>query len=94
MSFEWLEKFRHGMPKDANYSQKTLAAYALGIRAKGAIAGVRVCVPETSCSAAKRLDNLAIYQPEAAPRLPLTNCEHPDCCACVYSPVMKYERSD
>ena len=94
MSFEWLEKFRQHMPKDANYAEKTLAAYALGMKAKGSIIGVRVEPGAECCDMARHLPRKIVYRPEEAPRVPLSSCDRPDTCGCVYQPVMSFEQKD
>ena len=94
MSFNWLDNFHHQMEKPPDYAEKTLAAYALGIRAKGAIAGVRIETSSESCQIARALPSEAVYQPEDAPHLPLPDCPLGRRCPCVYRPVMKYERDE
>ena len=42
MAFNWLDKFHRQMAKSPNYAEKTLAAYRLGMKAKGSIAGIRI----------------------------------------------------
>ncbi|WP_343399386.1 hypothetical protein [Promineifilum sp.] len=39
MSFNWLKDFHQDMVKGSNYAEKTLAAYRLGMRAKGLFGG-------------------------------------------------------
>ena len=91
MAFEWLEHFRQSTGKEERYAEKTLAAYALGIKAKGSIVGVRIRTATNCCDGAKRLTENRIYQPDDAPRLPLPDCAQGDRCGCVYQPVMSYE---
>ncbi len=91
MSFEWLNNFHRDMEKPADYAERTLAAYRLGMRAKGSIRGVRVAVDENSCPAAHGLPADAVYHPDDAPHLPLPDCPHARQCPCVYRPVMTYE---
>ena len=40
MAFDWLTNFHHSEQKPENYAEKTLAAYRLGMKAKGSISGV------------------------------------------------------
>jgi hypothetical protein len=96
MSFAWLNNFHQSQTKAENYAEKTLAAYRLGIKAKGSIVGVRVAVDEATCCALAReqLDTEAIYTPDTAPHLPLPDCPLGRECRCVYRPVMKYEVAD
>lgn len=94
MSFNWLDDFHRRMEKPPNYAEKTLAAYALGIKAKGSLIGVRVETAGESCQMARTLPPDTFYQPEDAPRLPLPDCPLGRRCPCVYRPVMKYERDE
>ncbi len=91
MAFDWLNKFHQDMEKDPGYAEKTLAAYRLGMRGKGSIAGVIVQPAQNCCQAARQLPQDQIYHPDEAPRLPLPDCNQAHCCACVYRPVMSYQ---
>jgi hypothetical protein len=91
MSFNWLNKFQHQMEKPADYAEKTLAAYKLGMKAQGSIVGVRIQVMDDCCAAAMALLPDHIYHPDDAPRLPLPDCTDGRRCGCVYRPVMRYE---
>ncbi len=91
MSFDWLNKFQQEMEKPANYAEKTLAAYKLGIRAKGSIAGVQILIDQNGCAACRQLDPNAVYDPDEAPQLPLSDCEKGRRCQCIYRPVMTYQ---
>lgn len=93
MSFDWLKGFHQDMAKRPDYAEKTLAAYRLGMRAKGSIRGVRVEVDEEGCDASRALDPDAEYHPDDAPHLPLPDCAKGLNCRCVYRPVMTYEPS-
>ena len=64
MGFEWLDKFHHDMEKDADYAEKTLAAYRLGMRAKGSIAGVTIHPAQDCCDAARQLPQNKIRSEE------------------------------
>ncbi len=46
MAFGWLDDFHKEMEKPLDYAERTLAAYRLGMKAGGSIAGVRVEVDE------------------------------------------------
>lgn len=94
MAFDWLNKFQKSQEKPPNYAEKTLAAYRLGMRAKGSIAGVRIEVDPDGCDACRTLDTDALYHPDDAPHLPLPACSKGAQCGCVYRPVMTYERED
>jgi hypothetical protein len=91
MPFEWLEEFQQNIQKTENYAEKTLAAYRLGMRAGGAVRGVRIRVGKDCCQAAAALPPGVVYHPDQAPRLPLPGCERGRDCRCVYRPVMTYE---
>ncbi len=91
MAFEWLNKFQKNMTKSADYAEKTLASYRLGMKAKGSIAGVSIAIESASCDAAKALDSELLYSPDDAPHLPLADCSHAAQCQCVYRPVMTYQ---
>ena len=94
MSFHWLKRFQQNMEKPDDYAEKTLAAYRLGMRANGSIAGVSITADPDGCAACRRLDPGAIYQPDEAPHLPLADCDQPQTCGCVYRPVMSYQVDD
>jgi hypothetical protein len=91
MLFEWLTKFHHDEQKPEDYAEKTLAAYRLGIKAKGSIAGVIIETAEGCCAAARALPIGMVYHPNEAPRLPLENCPFGRKCRCVYRPKMTYQ---
>ena len=94
MAFDWLNKFHKTMAKPADYAEKTLAAYRLGMKAKGSIAGVRVIVSASCPETARTLDADAVYHPDDAPRVPLPTCAQDGGCQCVYRPVMSYQVKD
>ena len=84
----WIHQFARRKPKPANYAEKTLTAYRLGMKAKGAIVGVRVLVSESSCPTCRAMAE-QVYTPDTAPHLPHPGCTHPDGCRCAYTPVMR-----
>ncbi|NKQ37124.1 MAG: hypothetical protein HF973_16105 [Chloroflexi bacterium] len=92
MTFNWLNEFQHELEKPDNYAAKTLAAYRLGMKAKGSIVGVRIEIDQAGCAACREIDVTAVYHPDDAPILPLPDCTKGKRCGCVYRPVMKYER--
>jgi hypothetical protein len=92
MAFDWLNKFQHGLEKDPDYAAKTLAAYRLGVKAKGSIVGVGVEPAEDCCEAVQRLRTGRVYHPDEAPLLPLPDCPQGRRCGCVYGPVMSYQK--
>jgi hypothetical protein len=91
MVFEWLEQLQRARLKDAEYAEKTLAAYALGMKAHGPITGVTIDVGRDCCEAAHALPAGQLYDPASAPRLPLPGCPRGNRCPCVYRPVMTYQ---
>lgn len=84
----WISQFSRTRPKPANYAEKALSAYRLGVKAGGAIQGVRILVGEDSCAEC-RLHADIVYSPEDAPILPLDGCTHAEGCRCAYTPAMK-----
>lgn len=94
MSFGWLDQFQHHFEKPENYAEKTLAAYRLGMKAKGSIVGVVLEPAVNCCEAARVLPAARVYHPDDAPRVPLPNCPQGRQCGCVYRPVMTYQNAD
>ena len=94
MAFEWLNDFHHQVDKEPHYAEKTLAAYRLGMKAKGSIAGVVIEPAPNCCEAARCLLTDKVYHPSEAPHLPLTDCPQGLHCGCVYRPVMTYALTD
>lgn len=91
MAFDWLTPFQQKMEKSAQYAEKTLASYRLGMKSNGSIIGVRVVQGPQACSACHALEETAVYHPDKAPRLPLPQCDRAQHCGCIYRPVMSYE---
>lgn len=91
MSFDWLNSFQQKMEKTVDYAEKSLAAYKLGMKAKGSISGVKIYADPQGCTESKELDPDAIYHPDEAPRVPLPQCDRNRECRCVYRPVMTYQ---
>ena len=91
MAFEWLNRFQHHLEKPANYAAKTLAAYRLGMKAGGCIAGVVIEPAANCCAEARRLPAGKVYHPDQAPLLPLPDCPQGRRCGCLYRPVMTYQ---
>ena len=79
--------------KEPNYAQKTLAAYRLGMKAKGSIVGVEVQRAPDCCQVMRQMPAGKVYHPDEAPMLPLPRCPQGRNCACVYRPVMSYQLS-
>ena len=92
-AFEWLDGFQHRTEKEPKYAEKTLAAYALGVKAKGSLLGVVARTGPDCCDAARRLSPGKIYRPHEAPHLPLPDCSRGNHCDCVYRPAMSYEQT-
>jgi hypothetical protein len=93
MAFDWLNKFQQQIEKEPGYAEKTLAAYRLGMKAKGSIVGVMIRPGPNCCEHARRLPAGSVYDPSEAPHLPLPSCPLGPHCDCVYRPVMSYEKS-
>lgn len=94
MSFEWLQRLHREKEKPPGYAEKALAAYALGMKAGGALAGVRIEPGPDCCEAARALPAGEVYDPRSAPRLPLPGCARGGRCTCVYRPAMRYPGPD
>jgi hypothetical protein len=77
-------------PKDAHYARRVLDRYRLGMKARGAIRGVRIITGSDSCPVCQALAE-AVYHPDAAPIIPIDGCTHPGGCRCAYTAVMTYE---
>jgi len=92
MAFDWLNRFQHHLEKEPDYAAKTLAAYRLGMKAKGSILGVVVEPAPNCCEAARRLPAGKVYHPDQAPLLPLPDCPQGRRCGCLYRPVMTYQQ--
>jgi hypothetical protein len=84
----WIHQFARRKPKPPDYAEKTLAAYRLGMKARGSIAGVQVLTSDDSCPHCRALAG-HVYTPDNAPRLPYAGCTHPEGCRCAYAPVMQ-----
>jgi nucleoside-diphosphate-sugar epimerase len=91
MAFEWLDRFQREAEKAPRHAEKALAAYRLGKKSGGALAGVVVRGGAGCCRAAARLEQEAPRDPVEAPVLPLPECDRPGACRCGYRPVMTYE---
>ena len=91
MPFNWLNRFQQKLEKPDDYAEKALAAYRLGLKAKGSIVGVRIELGSHRCDQAKQLPSRKMYQPDDAPILPLKGCTYGRKCECIYRPVMIYE---
>jgi hypothetical protein len=85
----WMRKHIHGA-KPPDYAKSVLSRYRLGIKAGGAIAGVRVVPTLDSCSACLALGG-RIYDPDTAPLIPVAHCANLVGCRCAYAAVMAYE---
>lgn len=80
----WISKFARNSPKSRDYAERTLAAYRLGIKAGGAIRGIRILTGEGTCDTCLSHAN-AIYSPDDAPKLPHQDCTHSEGCRCAYT---------
>jgi hypothetical protein len=72
------------------YGQRLLARYRLGIKAGGAIGGIRVVAGDECCTACHAAAG-QVYQPDCAPLIPIADCTTPGGCRCVYATVMAYQ---
>jgi hypothetical protein len=91
-SMKWL-KDHVRRPKEAGYAKRVLDAYRLGIKAHGAIRGVKIMTGPDSCLTCQSFAN-SVYSPDEAPLIPIAGCTHPEGCRCAYTPVMTYESDD
>jgi hypothetical protein len=93
MAFDWLNKFQQGLEKEPDYAEKTLAAYRLGMKAKGSIVGVVVQAAPNCCDEARAIAPEKVFHPDEAPKLPLPHCPWQRRCGCIYRPAMSYQQS-
>jgi hypothetical protein len=77
-------------PKGSRYAETLLARYRLGMRAGGAIGGVRVVSASDSCRVCSALVG-RVYDPDTAPLIPVGDCAAPGGCRCAYGAVMAYD---
>ncbi len=61
MAFDWLTQFHHDLEKEPDYNEKAVAAYRLGMRGKGSIAGIKIEPGANCCEAARNLPEGTIY---------------------------------
>jgi hypothetical protein len=85
----WIHEHVRGA-KAQGYATRVLARYRLGMKAGGAIQGVRVITGTESCSACVALAG-KVYDPDEAPLIPVDNCVTPGGCHCAYAAVMAYD---
>ncbi len=76
--------------KARTYAESVLTRYKLGIKAGGAIAGVRILASADGCPACRALAD-CVYDPDSAPMIPIGACTASVGCRCTYAPVMAYE---
>jgi hypothetical protein len=79
--------------RDETYAETVLARYKLGIKAGGAIGGVRILGRQDSCLVCRALAD-CVYDPDSAPVVPVAGCTDSRGCRCAYVPVMTYERAN
>lgn len=92
MAFEWLERLQRERARDPRFKEKALAAYRLGKKGGGALAGVAIQAGDGCCEAAARLAAGPPLDPADVPALPLAACDRRGTCRCLYRPVMTYQR--
>lgn len=80
-------------PKDATYAQRVLDRCRLGLKAHGAIQGVRIITGAHSCATCQALAE-RVYHPDEAPLIPIAGCTSPEGCCCAYTPAMDYELTE
>jgi MoaA/NifB/PqqE/SkfB family radical SAM enzyme len=91
-SISWLRN--HTLkPKARDYGRRIIDRYRLGMRAHGAIQGIRIITAPGSCSSCQNLAG-KVYQPDETPLIPIKECTNPQGCRCVYSPLMSFEQTD
>jgi hypothetical protein len=76
--------------KNTHYSQSVLTRYKLGMKAGGAIGGVRLVAPTDGCPTCVVLAD-RVYDPDTVPLIPVAGCRTSGGCRCTYAPVMVYE---
>ena len=76
--------------KPASDAASVLARYKLGMKAGGAIGGVRILAAANGCPACRALTD-CVYDPDSAPVIPIADCVAREGCRCTYAPVMAYE---
>jgi hypothetical protein len=79
-------------PKDAAYASRVLERIRLGMKAHGAIRGVRILPGSGTCLVCRDLSN-TVYHPDDAPIIPIAGCPLTGGCRCAYTPVMAYEEA-
>jgi hypothetical protein len=92
MQWQWLEGHVR-RTRDADYAKRVLDRYRLGMKAHGAIRGVRIITGSDSCATCKNLADV-VYLPDDAPTIPIAGCALPGGCRCAYTAVMTYEQPD
>lgn len=86
---QWLQDHVR-TPKDAGYARRVLDRYRLGMKAHGAIRGVRIVGGPDGCPTCRAYTE-TVYHPDDAPLIPIAGCTDPGGCRCTYQPVMTYE---
>lgn len=82
----------HG-PKEPGYAARVLERYRLGMKAGGAVEGVRIITSEHSCAVCVSLA-FTLYDPDNAPLIPIAACTTRDGCRCAYAAVMAYDLAE
>jgi hypothetical protein len=89
--WQWLQTHVR-QPKDASYAPRVLDRFRLGMKAHGAIRGVRILPGSDLCPVCRDLSG-TVYHPDDVPIIPLAGCPQPGGCRCAYTPVMAYEEA-
>jgi hypothetical protein len=77
-------------PKGSDYAQRVINRYRLGMRARGALQGIKIITAPDSCSACQALAD-TVYHPDQTPIIPIEQCSNRQGCRCTYSPMMTFE---
>lgn len=85
----WLRQHT-ATPKSPDYARSRINGYRLGMRAHGAIGGIRITTAPDSCAACQALAG-RVYEAAEVPIIPVQQCSNPRGCRCVYDPAMTYE---
>jgi MoaA/NifB/PqqE/SkfB family radical SAM enzyme len=88
----WLRKHT-SYPKRSDYAQRVINRYRLGMRARGAIRGIKIITAPDSCPICQSLAG-TVYQPDTTPVIPIEQCSSPQGCRCNYSPLMTFEDAE
>lgn len=89
MQWQWLQDHVR-RPKDPHYAERVLDRYRLGMKAHGAIRGVRIITGSDSCPICRQYAG-TVFLPDDAPIIPIAGCTQAGGCRCAYTAVMDYD---